>query len=401
MLFHRRGALVVVGALLATSACGGNGAVPSSAGGNSAFLQRAFSDNDLVSPNDTTSILDKLKKDVVIGSTVDPKNGDTGPRALSPVLSQSTGSSLQAGALKAGALKTGQLVVCNFADAAGTAGKGTTIEVLDPKPGSKPATFVQSSEIKGCDGSAVSFAHSVYGAGLTSKVVQKYSDTGKPGKIYGPPIEDPLTSADADCSLPYAPESMFVSDAKTGSIVKFATGYLGLKKEVAVIEGFAVKGTGWGTRGPAGIQYNAKLIDKGYRCTDTLYIIDGVDDTLVAVTDASNLLTTDEIHVRRGGKKFKCLSAKFTCASLVYSGSPLKEPVALALLPNGNLVVANGKGGNTLVEISAAGKVLATKKLNTDKTAEVYGLVAAGTGDKSTVLYYTDTKDNSVHELEP
>ena len=85
----------------------------------------------------------------------------------------------------------------------------------------------------------------------------------------------------------------------------------------------------------------------------------------------------------------------------VYGGSPLNEPVALALLPNGNLIAANGKGGNTLVEISAAGKVLATKPLNGNKTAEVYGLLATGSTDANTVLFYTDTADHSVHELEP
>jgi len=31
----------------------------------------------------------------------------------------------------------------------------------------------------------------------------------------------------------------------------------------------------------------------------------------------------------------------------------------------------------------------------------VFGLVASGSSDSNTVLFYTDTKDNSVHELEP
>ena len=152
--------------------------------------------------------------------------------------------------------------------------------------------------------------------------------------------------------------------------------------------------------GPAGIQYNGKLIKHGMKCTDTLYVVDGVDNTLVAVTTVSNLLTTGEIKVQPGGKTFKCKQKKFSCATLVYSGSPLNAPAALALLPNGNLVVANGAGGNTLVEISAAGTMLATKTLNSDSTQDVYGLLATGTSDSNTVLFYTDTKDNSIHELE-
>jgi len=380
--------LVVAGALLATSACGGTGAVPSSAGANGALSQVAFADGASVAPDDTTSILKKLKKDVVIGSTVDSKNHDKGSRALSQAR------------LSFGVLKKGQLLVCNFADSAGAAGKGTTIEVLDPKPGSKPARFVQSSLVEGCDGDAVSSGNDVFAGGLASKIVEKYSDKAKPVKKYARPIEEPLVTADADCSLPYAPESIYVGDAKTGSIVKFAAGLYGNKNPVAVITGFAVGGSGWGALGPGGIAYNATLIHHGNKCNDTLYITDGVDDTLVAVTNASNLLTTGTIEVLPGGKKFKCKEKRFSCASLLYGGSPLRAPVALALLPNGNLIVANGKGGNTLVEISAAGKVLATKELNEDKTQEVFGLLATGTSDSDTALFYTDNEDNTVHELE-
>ncbi len=77
-----------------------------------------------------------------IGSTIDPKNGDMGPRAIS--LARSTFG-----------LKKGQLLVCNFDDAAGAAGKGTTIEVFDPAPHSKLRTFAQSTKLEGCDGDAV------------------------------------------------------------------------------------------------------------------------------------------------------------------------------------------------------------------------------------------------------
>ncbi len=383
-----RPALLALSALLATPACGGTGTVPSSVGTYNTFAQ-ATVDDSAIAPADTTSILKKLKKDVVIGSTVDAKSGDMGSRALSQVR------------LTFGNLKKGQLLVCNFEDSAGKAGSGTTIEMLDTKPGSKPTRFVQSAKIEGCDGDAVSAGDNVYGSGLSSGIVEKFSAKAKAAKTYGAPIEEPLVTADADCTLPYAPESIYVGDGKTGSIVKFGAGLYGLKKAVAVITGFAVKGSGWGSLGPAGIQYNATVIDHGNKCTDILYVVDGVDDTLVAVSKVSNLLTTGTIEVLPGGKTFKCKEKKFSCASLVYSGSPLNAPVALALLPNGNLVVANGKGGNTLVEISAAGKVLATKKLNAAKTQQVYGLLASGTSDSNTVLYYTDNAGNSVHELEP
>ena len=64
-------------------------------------------------------------------------------------------------------------------------------------------------------------------------------------------------------------------------------------------------------------------------------------------------------------KEIQVRSRKSTCATLVYSGSPLNAPVASALLPNGNLIVANTKGGNKLVELTPAGKILDAKTIDT------------------------------------
>ena len=115
------------------------------------------------------------------------------------------------------------------------------------------------------------------------------------------------------------------------------------------MSGFAVNHkTGWSTLGPSGLQYWPK--------TDTLYVADGVDNTIVAFNNASELLVKDEIVVKKGGKTFKCKFPKTTCGELIYSGSPLDAPVAMTLLPNGNLIVANTDGGNTLVELTPDGK---------------------------------------------
>jgi hypothetical protein len=142
------------------------------------------------------------------------------------------------------------------------------------------------------------------------------------------------------------------------------------------------------------LQYNPSI--------DTLYIVDGVTNTLVAFSNASKLLDKDEIVVGSSGKTFQCKYPKTTCGSLVYSGSPLNAPMASALLPNGNLVVANTQGtANTLVELTPAGQVLDTEVVDSGSTQGVFGLVAGGTKDSNTVLYYTDTNSNSVHELEP
>ncbi len=381
--FNYRALVLAAGALFATSACGGNTTVPSD---TSQVSARGASS---IVPDDNTSILKKLTKDVEIGSTVDRKNGDLGPRAIS--VARAT----------FGLLKEGQVVVCNFADSAGTAGKGTTIEVLDPKPHSKPATFTQSPKVEGCDGDATTATNQVYGAGQVSRLVSQFTPQGELKASHGPPIQVPFADADAFCGEAYAPEDIYISDSKTGSVFKLAFVPIssGNVKVVRVITGFGVnKSSGWSTLGPSGIQYNSTRT--GPLCNDTLYIVDGVDNTVVAVSNASSLLEKDEIVVQPGGKKFKCAHAKATCATLVYSGSPLNAPVASALLPNGNLIVANTKGGNKLVELTPAGKILDTKTIDTSTAGHIFGLLATGTTDSNTALFYTDTETNTLQELE-
>ncbi|MFY9719196.1 MAG: hypothetical protein WAK16_06070, partial [Candidatus Cybelea sp.] len=70
-----RAILLAAGALLAISACNGTGAVPPQA---AASLGASAPNAEAALPADTTSILKLLKKDVVIASTVDSGNGDTG-----------------------------------------------------------------------------------------------------------------------------------------------------------------------------------------------------------------------------------------------------------------------------------------------------------------------------------
>jgi len=376
-----RAVLLAAGVLLATSACGGNAAVPgSSAGAGNAgqFLSRITDD---ASPADTTSILKKLTKNVVIGSTVDPKNGDMGPHGLSVVKSTF-------------GLKKGQLVTCNFADSTGAAGKGTTIEVLNPSPGSSPANFVTSTKIQGCDSDTVTTNDSVVAAGQTSGLLVEFNHNGKLTQTWGSPFAQPFGAVDASNPGLYSAEYIFGSDSKTGGIVSFSINYYGNPKPIEVANGFAVnKKTGWSTLGPSGVQYFPKK--------DELFIADGVTNTVVYFTHAGELLVKDEITVNPDGKTFSCKYPKTTCGKLVLAGSPLNAPVAMTLLPNGNLIVANTKGGNTLVEMTPTGQVLDTEVVDKSKTAGIFGIAATGKTDDNTVLFYTDANDNSIHELEP
>lgn len=369
-----RALLLSAGALLAISACNANGSVPPQAAANLGDPVM-----NAVSPADTTSILKKLTKDVIIGSTVDPKNGDQGPRSIAQV-PQSYGQ-----------LKKGELAVCNFDDSTGAAGKGTTIELLDDKAGSKPATFFQNSDIEGCDGSGITTGEQVYATGFTSKSMVYINQSGQGKKTYA--AVDPLGDADAPPLYLYSPEYIFSGNDQTGAVGSLSLGSYGTQKFYNVVTGFAVnKKPGWSALGPTGLSYRKK--------NDTLYVVDGACNVVVAIKGASSLLEPGEIVVGKGCKTFKCKYPKTSCGTVVLSGSPLNGPEGEALLPNGNLIVANTAGGNTLVEFTPTGQVLDTKVVDTSKTQGVFSLLAIGTNDGNTALFYTDTNDNSLHELE-
>lgn len=385
--------LPVCAALLVLSACSQNGSVPSNTSSSVSPQASRTEASDDASPADDTSILQQDTKNVVIGSTVDPTNGDMGPHSLSVVKANIS------------PLKKGQLVVCNFANSSGTPGTGTTIEVLNPTPSSSPTRFAQSSDIEGCSGVTVSpVSDNVFAAGMTSGVMTEFNAKGvEQTPTFGSPLQEPFSDIDVACTgkgCSYSAEYVFTSDAKTGSIVSagvndYASGFY-----VQVATGFAVSypsGTGWNTLGPSGLQYYVKK--------NVLYIADGVTNTVVKFTKPNNLLTKNEIVVKPGGTTFDCVHKKYTCGKLVLAGSPLNGPVGMTLLPNGNLIVANSLpasgGGNELVEITPAGKVLDTEVIDSGATPAIFGLGSSGTSDSNTVIYYTDTNDNNVHELEP
>jgi hypothetical protein len=386
MSYSNRAAILLIGTLLAASACSRSGTMLPSAPGSINPASRTSSvDSGFESGTDTaidnTSVLKKLNKLVLIGSTVDPKNGDKGARAVSVVHTTY------------GLLKKGQVVVCNFDDKTGKAGAGTTIDLFDPKPGSKPAAFAESSKIEGCSGTAITSANGVYATAATSGLLVALSSKGKVGDALGSPYKEPFSVVDASNPNLYAAEYIIGTDASTGGIVSFSINNYGNPTPLQVVSGFAVNHkTGWSTLGPSGIQYWAK--------TDTLYVADGVDNTIVSINNASELLLKDEIVVKPGGKTFDCKFPHTTCGKLIYNGAPLKGPVAMTLLPNGNLIVANTVGGNKLVELTPAGKVLDTKVVGKKKTAGVFGLTAIGSNDGNTALFFTDTNSNGLYELE-
>jgi hypothetical protein len=334
------------------------------------------------SPIDNRSILKTLKKDVTIGSTVDPTNGDTGPRAVSVVQTS------------AGKLEKGQILVCNFDNSSGVAGKGTTIELLNPSPGSKPTTFIQSNSIEGCDGDAI-VSGGVCATGMTSGLLDCFAGANF-DETRGWRIAEPLGDSYAPPSNASSPAFVFVGNGKPGAIDNVSFGFYGNGTLLEVIKGFDVnKQSGWDALGPSGLMYSC-----GSPCNGTsaaLYVVDGACNAIVAFDDANGLSEKDEVNVGHDCRTFKCLHPKTQCGRLVKAGPPLDRPVAGTLLPNGNLVVAD-TANNLLVELTPRGRVLDTKAVGS--RAEIFGIAASGTDDSNTTLFYADRTTNTLHELE-
>ncbi len=94
----------------------------------------------------------------------------------------------------------------------------------------------------------------------------------------------------------------------------------------------------------------------------TLYVDDTLTNSVSAIPQA--LTRTSAITAAAGN-----LSA----------GGALDGPLGMTLAPNGDLVVVNGNNGNA-VEISPAGKQLATRTLIRNGAGDLFGIIATGGG---------------------
>ncbi len=82
--------------------------------------------------------------------------------------------------------------------------------------------------------------------------------------------------------------------------------------------------------------------------------------------------------------------------TVLTEGGHLKEPLGLALAPNGNIITTNGGDGN-MVETTPAGKQVATKTADTKTGAgSLFGLVVAPGGKG---IYFVDDGDNTLRLL--
>jgi len=367
-----RVAVAAIALLIAGGCAHSNGMLPASPAGSAPQSVRQGG------PENDSSILKLLTKQVVIGSTIDPKLHQLNPYGLT--VAPAT----------AGDLTAGDLVVCNFNDSKNVQGTGYTIVSLHPAPGSKPELISDSKTLVGCAALALDPGDNIWAAAFTSDDNPIISPSGKfEANIKGTDFDHPFGQIYA------APKSgspaFYESNAGVGTVVRIN---LGAKFTYDVIaKGFAVNhGKPGSIFAPAGLAYEAG--------NDTLYIVDGTNNTVVAFANVTKI-PNGGITVEPGGKKFSGPFAKD--ARLVYAGTPLDGPISSALFFNGNIVVGNTgnpSGQNLMVELSPAGKVLDVVNVDKGAAGAIFGMVATGTSADNTKLYFNDDNDNNLQVLE-
>jgi hypothetical protein len=207
-------------AVLAIAGCGGHSSMLPGGSMTSAAAPAGHGAGE-----DTTPILKLLKKQVVIGSTIDPKFGQLNPYGLT-VADSTTGD-----------FSAGDLAVCNFNDKKNEQGTGFTIVALHPTPGSKPLLVSSSKTLLGCAALALSPSDDIWASAFAANDVPIISPSGKAvGNIKGKPFNHPFGQVFAQPKT--GSPVFYVSDAGAGTIVRIN---LGSKFTYDVIaKGFAV-----------------------------------------------------------------------------------------------------------------------------------------------------------------
>lgn len=357
---------------LVEAGCGGHNGTSSvpAAGINAPMLRVASPD----------SVLRRLKKKVVIGSTIDPKFGQLNPYGLDVARSA------------AGLFAQGDLAVCNFNAKSNVQGTGFTIVALHPVPGSKPTLVYASKKVlEGCNALALAPSGDfIWAADFVANDNPIIDPTGKlVMNIKGKPLDHPFGQAFAQPT--HGDAAFYESNAGSGTIIRFD---VVKSTEQVIAKGFKVNhGKPGSILGPSGLQYDAKI--------DTLYVVDGANNAVYAL---ANVTQVPDGCLSLGDDGLHFAGCNAASARVVYSGKPLNGPISSALLYNGNLVIGNTldpNGKNLMIELTPRGKVLFVKNVDKGAAGSLFGMVATGTSAATTKLYFNDDNHNNLQVLEP
>lgn len=329
-------------------------------------------------PADDVSVLKALKNQVTIGSSIDPVNRASNPYGLTVAPSTN------------GKLTAGDLVICNFNGKNGQQGSGKSLVALHPVKGSKPLHLSENQTLLGCDALALSPDDTVWAASMVANDNPILSSGGKLlANLSGKPLSQPWGQVFA--APPSGPPAFYESNAATGSIVR-----INLTQPFTydvIAENFPVNhGVAGTAMAPSGLAYDASI--------DTLYFVDGKNNSLVALSNVSTI-PKHGIMASHGGMQFSGPNAGN--ARIVYAGAPLNGPISTALLPNGNIVAGNTldpDGKNLMVEIATDGTLLDVENVDKGAAGSIFGMVATGTGDSDTKVYFNDDNQGNLQVLE-
>ena len=182
--------------------------------------------------------------------------------------------------------------------------------------------------------------------------------------------------------------AFYASNAADGSIVRINIKSGPTFTYDVIATGFAVNGGAPGSiLGPSGLQYDPRR--------DRLYIVDGANNTLVALRHVSTI-PAGGVQVGPNGTFAGPFAHR---ARLIYSGAPLNGPISSALLSNEHIALGNTldpAGKNLVVEITPGGHVVAVKNVDTGAQGAIFGMVAVWNPTDHDQLYFNDDNDNTV-----
>ncbi len=361
-----------------TAACSSNSSTTTSSGASTSTPA------PVASAQGTTSFLGRLGSSTQVASTV-PAAGDVNPYGIAVVPAS------------AGQLTAGDVLVSNFNDKANVQGTGTTI--VQVSPGGHTSLFASLSKLpagQSCPG----------GVGLTTAlgilpggwVVVGSLPTTAGGALpslnpagclivlndHGTPVET-ITSKDIAGPWDLAVRStatsaqVFVSNALGGNTSTShgvpVTGNCTVVRLDLTLSATApptltsatVVGTGYPWRAnKAALVLAPTGLALGHN--GTLYVADTLTNTISAIPQALTRMTPVT-----------------AAAGTLSAGGALNAPLGMTLAPNNDLVVVNGNNGNA-VEITPAGRQLATKTLVKNGAGDLFGVITTQAGDGMLVV---------------
>jgi hypothetical protein len=340
-----------------------------------------------------------LTKIATIGKTFDP-NVNNSPNPYGLVIATTT----------AGKITRGDLIVCNFNDAAGTEGLGTTLVGLNPTPGSTPYTIADSPELQGCNALTALPDGSISAAAWMSNQNPLVAPDGTVGTPFS---TDKFTQPWGEAYVQangQNPAALYVSNYD-GSIDRITLNGDVQTAFAQIATGFCASGTPGSIYAPSGLTYDPS--------NDTLYIVDTSSYSVVGFKNVSTIGAGGIVVAGQCPTTNPVPPSAYPTAPLTFSGPSassawvlahsdgLVAPISAALLADGDLIVENsdvnapsGATPNLAFEISPwlgfVGDVADGVQLDNGNPGALFGIATAVDGQGHQIVYFNDDNTNSV-----